>query len=135
MGRVAEAFGVDEPAVKVLCELTEHHLVLFRLDLMRHSHLADAAEISIREKGFIATPNAIAAFRGELAARCEAFRKLPADTLGYAFYRRCWDHGFALSGRKARPPRHLSRLHPRTLRLGDGPRGGDPGRRTHRRLE
>ena len=30
MGRVAEAFGVNERAVKVLCELTEHHLVLRR---------------------------------------------------------------------------------------------------------
>jgi hypothetical protein len=98
MTRFAKALGVDEPAIKVLSALAEHHMVLFRLDFMRRSHLADAAKISIRDKGFIATAKAIAAFRGmredpDQAARHEALRKLPADTLGYAFYRHCHDHG------------------------------------------
>jgi hypothetical protein len=105
MTRFANALGVDEPAVKVLRELAEHHMVLFRLDFMRRSHLADAAKISIMEKGFIATAKAIASFRGmredpEMAARYEALGKLPADTLGYAFYRHCRDHGFAFPGQK-----------------------------------
>ena len=105
MTRFAEALDVDEPAIKVLRGLAEHHMVLFRLDFMRRSHLADAAQISIRENGFIATAKAIAAFRGmredpELAARYEALGKLPADTLGCAFYRHCRDHGFAFPGEK-----------------------------------
>jgi hypothetical protein len=82
MTRFAKALGVDEPAVKVLRELAEHHMVLFRLDFMRRSHLADAARISIHEKGFIATAKTIAAFRGmredpEQAARYEALGALP----------------------------------------------------------
>jgi hypothetical protein len=105
MTRFAKALGVDEPAIKVLRELAEHHMVLFRLDFMRRSHLADAARISIHEKGFIATAKAIAAFRGmredpEQAARYEALGKLPADTLGYAFYRHCRDQGFAFPGER-----------------------------------
>jgi ubiquinone biosynthesis protein Coq4 len=101
----AKALGVDEPVVKVLRELAEHHMVLFRLDFMRRSHLADAAKISIREKGFVATAKEIAAFRGmredfELAARYEGLERLPADTLGYAFYRHCRDHGFAFPGER-----------------------------------
>jgi hypothetical protein len=53
MTRFANALDVDEPTVKVLRELAEHHMVLFRLDFMRRSHLADAARMSIHEKGLI----------------------------------------------------------------------------------
>lgn len=105
MRSFAKALGVDEPAVKVLLELADHHMVLFRLDFMRRSHLADAAKISIRENGFIATAKTIAAFRGmredpDEAARYEALGKLPANTLGYAFYRHCRDNGFAFPGER-----------------------------------
>ena len=105
MARFAAALGVDETAVKVLRELALHHMALFRLDFMCRSHLADAARASIREKGFLATARAVAAFRGigenrPLAARYKALAKLPADTLGYAFHRHCRDHGFALPGEK-----------------------------------
>lgn len=64
MTRFAGALGVDEPGVKVLRELAEHHMVLFRLDFLRRSHLADAARNAIHDHGFIATAKAIAAFRG-----------------------------------------------------------------------
>lgn len=36
----------------------------------------------------------------EQAARYEALGKLPADTLGYVFYRHCRDHGFAFPGER-----------------------------------
>src|SRR3546814_17116953 len=98
MAGFARALGVDEPAVKVLNELANHHMALFRLDFMRRSHIADAAKISVRERGFLETAKAIAAFRGlrenpAEAARYEALGKLPEDTLGYAFYRHCRDNG------------------------------------------
>ncbi|HEY1257697.1 MAG TPA: hypothetical protein VGF34_00500 [Stellaceae bacterium] len=105
MTRFAAALGVDEPAVRVLRELAEHHMVLFRLDFMRRSHLADAARNAIREHGFIATAKAIAAFRGlredrALAARYTALGDLPADTLGHAFWRHYREHGFAFPGER-----------------------------------
>jgi ubiquinone biosynthesis protein Coq4 len=34
------------------------------------------------------------------AARYDALVKLPTDTLGYAFYHHCRDHGFAFPGEK-----------------------------------
>jgi hypothetical protein len=58
MTRFANALDVDEPTVKVLRELAEHHMVLFHLDFMRRSHLADAARMSIHEKGLIACESA-----------------------------------------------------------------------------
>jgi hypothetical protein len=113
MPRFAKALGVAEPAVKVLRELAQHHMMLFRLDFMRRSHLADAARISISEKGFIDTAKAIAVFHGmredpEQAARCEALGKLPTNTLGYAFYHHCRDHGFAFPGERLGSPKPAS---------------------------
>ncbi|HEU0156182.1 MAG TPA: hypothetical protein VFQ82_08935, partial [Stellaceae bacterium] len=105
MTRFAAALGVEEPAVRVLRELAEHHMVLFRLDFLRRSHLADAAKNAVREHGFIATAKAIAAFRGlredrALAARYQALGDLPADTLGRAFWRHYREHGFAFPGER-----------------------------------
>src|SRR3546814_9386487 len=98
MAGFARGLGVDEPAVKVLNELANHHMALFRLDFMRRSHIADAAKISVRERGLLETAKAIAAFRGLRenpveAARYEALGNLPEDTLGYAFSRHCWVNG------------------------------------------
>jgi hypothetical protein len=105
MTRFAAALGVEEPAVKVLRELAEHHMVLFRLDFLRRSHLADAAKNAIREHGFVATAKAIAAFRGlredpAVAARYAALGDLPKDTLGHTFWRHCRDNGFAFPGER-----------------------------------
>ena len=105
MTRFAQALGVDEPGVKVLRELAEHHMVLFRLDFLRRSHLADAARNAIHDQGFVATAKAIAAFRGmredrAQAARYTALGELPADTLGHAFWRHYREHGFAFPGER-----------------------------------
>ena len=109
---------------------------------MRRSHLADAAKISIRDKGFVATAKAIAAFRGmredpDEAARYEALGKLPADTLGYAFYHHYRDHGFAFPGEKLGFP-EAGIYHNFTHVLSglrDRPCGRDPGGRVHRLQE
>jgi tellurite resistance protein len=105
MREFAKALGVDDLGVKLLRELAEQHMVLFRLDFLRRSHLADAAKAVARRDGFVALAKSIAMFRGlredpAIAARYEALGKLPADTLGYAFYRHCRDRGFAFPGER-----------------------------------
>ena len=103
MTTYARALGVDEPAVRVMHELANHHMVLFRLDFMRRSHIADMLKGAVHRDGFLATARAFAAFRGmredaAIAARYKALAQLPEDTLGYAFWKHCSDHGFAFPG-------------------------------------
>lgn len=103
MASYARALGVDEPAVRVLGELANHHTVLFRLDFMRRSHIADMLKGAVHRDGFLATARSFAAFRGlredpAVAARYKALERLPKDTLGYAFWRHCSENGFAFPG-------------------------------------
>ena len=103
MRSYAQALGVDEPALRVLNELAHHHMVLFRLDFLRRSHLADMARGALHRDGFLAVAKSVAIFRGmredrALTARYEALGKLPADTLGHAFWKHCTDNGFAFPG-------------------------------------
>jgi hypothetical protein len=103
MSAYAQALGVDEPAVRVLTELAHHHMVLFRLDFLRRSHIADLVRGAVHRDGFIATARSLAAFRGmredpAVAARYKALEKLPTDTLGYAFWKHYTDNGFAFPG-------------------------------------
>jgi hypothetical protein len=103
MSAYARALEVDEPGLRVLGELAHHHMVLFRLDFLRRSHIADMVRGSVRREGFIATARSFAAFRGmredpAVTARYEALGRLPQDTLGYAFWKHCTDNGFALPG-------------------------------------
>lgn len=103
MDAYAGALGVDEPAVRVLHELAHHHMVLFRLDFLRRSHLADAARGALHRDGFMAVARSLAAFRGlredaALAARYKALGDLPPDTLGHAFWAHCTENGFAFPG-------------------------------------
>ena len=103
MSSYARALGVDDPGVRVLGELAHHHMMLFRLDFLRRSHIADMVRGSVRREGFIATAKSFAAFRGmredpAVVARYEALGRLPQDTLGYAFWKHCTDNGFAFPG-------------------------------------
>ncbi|HTQ34596.1 MAG TPA: hypothetical protein VMI30_10520 [Stellaceae bacterium] len=103
MSTYARVLGVDEPAVRVLNELANHHMVLFKLDFMRRSHLADMVKGAVHRDGFVATARAFAAFRGmredsTVTARYKALEQLPKDTLGYAFWKHCTEHGFAFPG-------------------------------------
>ena len=99
----ARALGVDEPAVRTLNQLAQHHMILFRLDFMRRSHIADMLKGEAARDGIFATAKAFAAFRGmredpDVEARYRALEKLPKDTLGYAFWKHCDENGFAFPG-------------------------------------
>jgi hypothetical protein len=103
MASYARALGADEPAVRVLNELANHHMVLFKLDFMRRSHIADMLKGAAHRDGFLTTARQFATFRGvgenpALAARYRAWEKLPEDTLGYAFWKHYTDNGFSFPG-------------------------------------
>jgi hypothetical protein len=100
-----EALGVAPSEGKVLVELAGHHMAMFRFDFFRRSHLRGMVEDQLRRGGVLGGLRQFAAFRGgtedpTLAARYRVLGDLPPDTLGYAFFRHCTDHGFAFPGER-----------------------------------
>jgi len=107
MGRVesfAAALGVAAPALRTTRLLCERHMVLFRLDFMRRSHIKDIFVDQYRHHGGIrGVAAAVLGLRGlheepELAKHYIALGDLPADTFGYAYFHHCRDQGFAFPG-------------------------------------
>jgi len=101
-----QALGVDEPAMAVIRRLADHQMLIFRLDFMRRSHIADIFKEQFRHHGGIAgLVRGLLGQRGfiedaALAARYRALAKLPAGSLGHTFYTHYREHGFPLPGEK-----------------------------------
>jgi hypothetical protein len=102
----AAALGVTPPALRTVRLLCEHHLVLFRLDFLRHSHIKDAFVDQYKYHGGMrGLAEGVLGMRGmhedaDLARRYTALGELPADTLGHAFFKHYRDNGFAFPGEK-----------------------------------
>lgn len=102
----AAAMLVDLPALRTIRLMMEHHMLLFRLDFLRHSHIADVFKDQYRHHGGIrGFAEAILGLRGlredkDLAARFTAFEKLPDGTLGRRFFQHYRENGFAFPGEK-----------------------------------
>ncbi|HWB52348.1 MAG TPA: hypothetical protein VG651_24810 [Stellaceae bacterium] len=100
----AAALGITPPALRTTRLLCEQHMVLFRLDFMRRSHIKDIFVDQYRHHGGIRGLAAgVLGLRGlhadpELAKRYAALGDLSADTFGYAYFHHCRDHGFAFPG-------------------------------------
>jgi hypothetical protein len=100
----AAALGVTLPALRTARLLCEQHLILFRLDFHRRSHIKDMFVDQYRHHGGIRGVAAgVLGMRGlreepELAKRYIALGDLPADTFGYAYFHHCRDQGFAFPG-------------------------------------
>lgn len=100
----AAALGVAAPALRTARLLCEQHMILFRLDFMRRSHIKDMFVDQYRHHGGIRGVAAgVLGMRGlhedpELAKRYIALGELPADTFGYAYFHHCRDQGFAFPG-------------------------------------
>lgn len=101
----AEALGIDTPALTDLRRLAEHHMLIFKLDFLRRSQVADILKDQLDQKGPLGLAKSVLTMRGlmedpALAARYRAWEKLPEDTLGHgliAFYRA---NGFSLPGER-----------------------------------
>jgi hypothetical protein len=102
----ARALDVEPPALRTLKLLVEQHTLLFRLDFMRRSHITDMFKDTYRHHGgILGVAAAVLGQRGlyedkELAARFEALGRLPADTLGHAYFTHCRSQGFAFPGER-----------------------------------
>jgi hypothetical protein len=101
----AEALGVDTAELHELRQLTEHQMLLFRLDFMRRGHIADIMRNQLDQHGLLGLAKSVLGMRGliedkDVAAKYQAWEKLPEDTLGntvWSYYRA---NGFALPGEK-----------------------------------
>lgn len=102
----ADALCVKLPAIETLRKLMEHHVALFRLDFIRHSHIADMVKHQYRDHGGLRGVAAgLLGMRGlhedpALAARFIALGALPAGSLGRLFFEHCRENGFGFPGEK-----------------------------------
>ncbi len=102
----ATALGISIPALRTVRLFIEKNMLLFRLDFMRRSHIADMVKDTYRHHGGLrAVAEALLGLRGmhedkALAARFLALGDLPKDTLGYAYFDHCRSHGFAFPGER-----------------------------------
>lgn len=102
----ADALEVDEAAVEALTRLSERHMLLFKLDFYRRSHLLDiVADQYSRYGGLWGVARGVLGQRGlvedpALAARYQALGALPEGTLGRELWRHCRENGFHFPGEK-----------------------------------
>jgi hypothetical protein len=101
----AEALDVDRPELHTLRLLADRHMTLFRLDFMRHSHIARVVTDAVQHQGLLAAAKGVLGMRGlleddALAARYRALEKLSDDTLGKHFAAYIQGNGFSYPGEK-----------------------------------
>jgi hypothetical protein len=100
------ALGVDQRGLAAIRRLADHQMLIFRLDFMRQSHIADMMKEQYKHHGGLAAVvRGVLGIRGfiEDAALAERYRglgKLPEGTLGRSFFTHYRENGFALPGEK-----------------------------------
>jgi hypothetical protein len=105
VGAFAKALGVSNLEVKTVERLAHKHMLLFRADFMRRSHIADMVKHQVADTGLWATVKAVLGMRGlveepELAARYRALGALPKETLGRQYVDYLERNGFSAPGEK-----------------------------------
>jgi hypothetical protein len=101
----ANALGVSTVHVTDLRRLAEHHMLVFKLDFLRRSQVADIMKNQLEQTGPLGLAKAVLGMRGliedtALAARYRAWANLPEGTLGRAawdFYKK---NGFGMPGER-----------------------------------
>ena len=78
----ANALGVSTPHVTDLRRLAEHHMLMFKLDFLRRSQVADIMKNQLEQSGPLGLAKAVLGLRGviedkALAARYRAWATLP----------------------------------------------------------
>jgi hypothetical protein len=101
----AAALGVGGPELTTLRLLADQHMWLFKLDFLRHSHLARVVTQSVHDGGLLGAARSVLGLRGlaedpALAARYRALEALPEGTLGRRFAAHIERNGYAYPGEK-----------------------------------
>jgi hypothetical protein len=102
----SSALRIDLPALHTMQQMIERHMMLFKLDFLRHSHIsAMFREQFLHHGGLLGVAKGILGMKGlvedsDLAAQFIALGDLPQDTLGYHFFHHYRDNGFAFPGEK-----------------------------------
>ncbi len=101
----AEALGVAGPELTDLRRLTEHHMLLFKLDFLRRSQVGDIMRDQLDQHGVLGLAKSVLGMRGlledpALAARYRAWETLPQDTLGHALWQYYRRNGFGMPGER-----------------------------------
>lgn len=99
------ALGVAAWELRMVRNLAEHHMMLFRLDMLRRIHLRDMLADQVRRFGLGGLVQGVAGLTGlmespRIAARYRAWEALPPDSLGHAVWHHYRRNGFALPGEK-----------------------------------
>lgn len=106
ISQFGEALGVDEKGIKVIHELANHEMMMFKMDFFRNSHVADYLKNTYKkEGGLLGFAKAWLSFKGytedtEVADKFHALKDLPKDTLGYAIHEFYQSKGFNFPGEK-----------------------------------
>jgi len=101
----AAALGVQGPELGNLRQLAEGHMLVFKLDFLRRSQIADIMKNQLEQKGPLGLLKSVLTMRGviedpALAARYRAWGELPEGSLGRTlvdFYKK---NGFSLPGER-----------------------------------
>jgi hypothetical protein len=101
----ARAVDIDAAEVHSLRRLADQRMLLFRLDFLRRSHIADIVKHQLEDQGFQGLVKGLLGLRGyledpDLAARYRALARLPEDTLGHQFIRYLDRNKFAAPGER-----------------------------------
>jgi hypothetical protein len=80
-------------------------MLLFRLDFLRHGHIADIMRNQLDQHGILGLAKSVLGMRGlsedqDLAAKYRAWERLPQDSLGHAVWLYYQRNGFALPGER-----------------------------------
>lgn len=101
----AEALGVRTAEVTGLRRLAEEHMLLFKLDFLRRSQIADIFKNQLEQHGPLGLVKGVLTMRGlmedpALTVRYRAWEKLSEDTLGHSLISFYAKNGFSLPGER-----------------------------------
>lgn len=101
----ADALEVEGPQLSAISKLADHDMLLYKLCVLRNGHLPDAIKDEYHHRGLVGTAKALMDLRGvheeqEVAARFQAWEKLPHESLGAYVFRHYREHGFPFPGEK-----------------------------------
>lgn len=103
--RFAAALEIDSPALHDLHWLAHRQMLLFRLDFLRRSHLADMLKQQYEDAGLLGTIKALLGLRGVLedpilATHYHSLEWLAPGSLGRALFDHYRSNGFAFPGER-----------------------------------